>query len=248
MAYQTVTLSQLQTMLSERTEGQPFWTPDMARRALNEAIRIYNLVTGMYRSTVTGTLIPDDAHYYVGGMLVKGTRVRVNNRTLTLTSIAALDRLIPNWSNLNTAAGGSVPTTPVYWCPVGLTEIMIYPKIAPPNITTAIEVAGVMTTPVLVSAGDYLNIGQEDLSALLAYAVHVLSFSKGADMLRRTEAARVAFFKACALRNAEFEASSLYRKMTGYDRLRSAQPMVDAAALQAAQALQSQVDSGRGEG
>lgn len=237
MPYASTTLAQLKVMLAQKYEDQPFWSADHARRAINEGLRIYNLITGMYRQATTQPLIPDDTHLFVGGSLVKGTRVRINGITLTLTSINALDKLFPNWQGVNTASGGSVPTQPMFWCPVGLTEIQLYPKIAPALVGLQATIDGVRSTPLLVADGDYLNMGDEEISTLLGYALHVLSFAKGIDALNRTAHYRIAFFKACALRNAAFEASSLYRKMIGYDRMRSAQPMVDQGALERGEAL-----------
>ena len=248
MAYQTTTLADLQTALAEKFEDQPFWTADQARRAINEGLRIYNLVTGMYRASNTLSLIPDDTHLYVGGSLVKGTRVRVGGagQALTLTSINALDKVMPDWQGVNTAAGGDVPTLPSYWCPVGLTEIQIYPKIDPTLLGLQVTVDGVRSTPLLVNPGDYLNMGDEEISTLLGYALHVLSFAKGIEALHKTQPLRVAFFKACALKNAQFEASSLYRKIIGLDRTRGTQPMVENTAMQRAQTVFNQVGDGSG--
>ena len=103
MAYTSVTLADLQTALAERYEDQPFWTADHARRSINEGLRVYNLITGLYRAPNTVPLIPDDSHVYVGGTLVKGTRVKIAGNYLTLTSINALDKLMPNWQGVNTA-------------------------------------------------------------------------------------------------------------------------------------------------
>lgn len=237
MSYQSITLNELITALAERTEQQPFWSSADATKAINEGLRIYNLITGMYRTQTSVPLIPDDVHVAVGGTLVKGTTMRVSGQLLTLTSIDALDRLIANWQGVNTASGGGVPTLPGFWAPIGITEIVIYPKIDPTLVGLTIEVDGVRNTPILAAGGDYLNMGLEEVSTLLGYALHVLSFGKGHEALRKTRPGFVAFIKACALRNAEFAASNLYRKMVGYDRLRSSQPMVNAQALQAGTAL-----------
>lgn len=234
MAYQNQTLLDLQTALAEKFEQQPFWSADNARRAINEGLRIYNLITGMYREATVIPLVPDDTHVYVGGTLVKGTRLVVSGRTLTLTSINALDKMIANWQGVNTASGSPTPALPSFWCPVGLTEVQIYPKIDPSLLGLTTTVDGVRNTPLLVNPGDFLNMGNEEISSLLGYALHVLCFAKGAAALQKTMPLRAAFFKACALRNATFEASSLYRKIIGYDRLRSGNPMVDQGAMQRA--------------
>lgn len=246
MAYQSTTLADLQLALAQRYEDQPFWTVDQARRAINEGLRVYNWITGMYRQATVVPLIPDDSHVAVGGTLVKGTRVQVAGNTLTLTSINALDRMIPNWQGVNTASGGGVPSLPAFWCPVGLTEIQIYPKIDPSLLGLTATISGVRNTPILTNPGDFLNMGDEEISTLLGYALHVLAFSKGITALQKTMPLRVAFFKACALRNATFEASSLYRKIIGYDRTRAAQPMTDPDSMQRASGVVQQLGEGGG--
>lgn len=233
MAYSSITLAELQTALAARYEGAPFWSADDARRAINEGLRVYNLITGIFRGdSAPIVLIPGDEHLYIGGQILKATRVKIigADRPMTLTSIAALDRTVSNWAGRNTSSGGDTPTTPQWWAPVGLTEIVIYPKLSPDDYLLApvqVIVSGVVKAPILVNAGDLLDLGLEEVSTLLGYALHVLSFGKGIAAMTKTRPLLTAFYKACALRSATFAASSLYRQMTGYDRLRAAAPMVD---------------------
>lgn len=227
MAYQAVTLDDLLILLAARTEQQPFWTADQARRAINEGLRIFNLITGIFRTASTQPLIPDDNYLYVGGTLIKGTRVTMSGRPLVLTSINALDKLVRGWPNVNTASGGVVPPEVVWWAPVGLTEILVYPKEAPPG-QSLITIDGVRSTPILRTGGDYLNLGREEINSLLGYALHVLSLAKGIEALTNTRPLYVEFLKAAAKQNAIFGASSLYRKLIGLDRTRTEGPMRDA--------------------
>jgi hypothetical protein len=234
MAYVAVTLAQLQTALAARYEGGPFWSADQARRAINEGLRVYNLITGIFRDESDPiTLIPDDEHLYIRDAgILKATRVQLvgASRPMTMTSVSALDRTVSNWSQRNTSSGGDTPTTPQFWAPLGLTEIVVYPKESPADYLSSpleVTVSGTIPAPILVSAGDFLNLGQEEISTLLGYALHVLSFGKGIAAMQKTRPQLHAFYKACALRSATFAASSLYRQMIGYDRLRSDAPMVD---------------------
>lgn len=223
MAFQNTTLANLQTALVQRYEAQPWWSADAARRAINEGLRVWNAITGQWRTELTLSSIPDDPHLYVTGVLSIATRVKSGGVTLTPTSLRGLDLSTPNWEK---ARG-----VPKFWAPIGLTEIMLYPAPVAPTHPQVI-VSGVCRTPILVADGDYLDMGDEEISTLLGYALHVLSFSKGADALAQTMPARVAFYKAAATRNRTFAASSFYRKMIGYDWTRGHRPMEMAPSLE----------------
>lgn len=226
MPYINVTLAELQTALAQKYEQQPFWSADQARRAINEGLKIWNAITGMWSASVTVQTIPDDPHLFVSGALVQATQVKMGSRVLTPTSVIGLDLAVANWEGVNTETGGLHPTEVAFWAPMGLTEIMLYPKDAPPG-QQAVVVSGVMSTPILVNAGDFLDLGNEEINTLLGYALHVLSFGKGIEALENTRPLLRAFYAAAAKRNAVFAGSNAYRKIMGYDRTRGYKPMED---------------------
>lgn len=223
MPYQTITLTQLLARLAERYESQPFWTSDQARRAINEGLRIWSLVTGTWQTAFASTTVPNDPYQVVSGTMVKGTRVTINGQRLYLSSIYAFDHSIRNWEGTTTATAGA-PSRPMYWAPVGLTEIAIYPADAT-VLGLPLVVDGVRQSPILVNGGDFLDLGDEEINTLLGYALHVLAFYKGAEALAKTRPLYVAFIHAAAKRNAVFAASNLYRKMVGVDWTRYDRPM-----------------------
>lgn len=236
MGYQNTTLTQLLQRLSERTEFQPFWTSDQARRAINEGLRLWSLITGTWQTAFASTTVPNDPYQVITGTLVKGTRVTINGQRLYQSSLFALDRSIRNWEGTTTATAGA-PTRPMYWAPVGLTEIAIYPADAT-VLGSPLIVDGVRDATLLVNAGDFLDLGDEEINTLLGYALHVLSFYKGAEALARTRPLFVAFFHAAAKRNAVFAASNLYRKVVGVDWTRYDRPM-ETSSVQTDAALQA---------
>lgn len=235
MAYTSTTLTTLLARLTERVDGQVWWTSDQARRSINEGLRIWSLITGMWQGANALTTIPNDPFLYVAGSMVKGTRVSVNGVRLVQSSIYAFDHGLFNWQGTTTATPGA-PSTPSYWAPVGLTEIAIYPADAT-VLGSPIVVDGVRSTTILVNGGDFLDLGDEEINSLLGYALHVLSFYKGAAALDATRPMLVEFFKAAAKRNAVFAASNLYRKIVGLDRTRFDKPM-EVQTAQAAAAVQ----------
>lgn len=221
--FQNTTLAVLLVRLAERYDGQPFWTADQARRAINEGLRIWNVITGTWRGSSVGLItVPNDPYLYVGGAVEKVTRVVVGTRVLNPTSLQQLDQLMPNWEGLTAPAALSCR----HWAPVGLTEIALSPADAAPA-QQAISVSGVVAAPILVNAGDFLDLGDEEINTLLGYALHTLAFAKGVAVLSATRPLYLAFLKSAANRNAVFAASSLYRKLIGLDFLRYAKPMKD---------------------
>lgn len=238
MPYQNITLAALKVRLAQRYEGQVFWSADAARRAINEGLRIWNIITGSWTQTFTLQTIPNDPHLYVSGSMIDATQVRMSGRTLEKTSLRAMDLSISNWEGSTTGSGGIHPAQVVYWAPIGLTEIMIYPADAAPA-QNAIEIDGVRATPLLVNDGDYLDLGDEEISTLLGYALHVLSFAKGILALQQTRPYKIQFYKAAAKRNATFAASDFYKKMVAVDRTRFSRPIESPPSAEAAGLLEA---------
>lgn len=240
-AFQNTTLATLQARLAERYEGQAFWTADQARRAINEGLRIWNVITGTWRARSAGLLtIPNDPYLFVGGAVEKVTQVKIGTRVLNPVSIDQLDQLVGNWEGTTAPAATSCR----FWAPVGITEIALFPADAAPA-QQAVSVDGIVAAPILVNVGDFLDLGDEEINTLLGYALHVLSFAKGAAAIASTRPLYIAFIKAAAARNAVFAASSLYRKLIGIDFMRYALPMRSEPAAATGEAL---VASQAGEG
>lgn len=241
--FANTTLTTLLARLAERYESQPFWTSDQARRAINEGIRIWNVITGTWRGSSSGLVtVPGDSYLYVGGNVEKATQVKIGTRILNPTSIDQLDQLVPGWEGSSAAAATSCR----YWAPIGGNLIVVYPADAAPG-QQAITVDGIIHAPILVNVGDFLDLGDEEINTLLGYALHVLCFAKGIEAIQATRPLYVAFLKAAAARNAVFAASSIYRKLIGIDATRFALPMRDAASQQIGEALvASQTGGGNG--
>lgn len=239
-AFQNTTLATLQARLAERYDGQVFWTADQARRAINEGLRIWNLITGAWRGSSAGLLtLPGDPYLFVGGTVEKVTQVKIGTRVLNPVSLQQLDQLSRNWEGTSAPAATSCR----YWAPVGLSVIALSPADAFPA-QQAITVDGVVAAPILVNVGDFLDLGDEEINTLLGYALHVLSFAKGIAAMAATRPLYIAFIKSAADRNAVFAASSIYRKMIGIDFTRFALPMKNDQTATAGQALIATQDQG----
>jgi hypothetical protein len=234
--YVTYTLTQIETQLAERYDGRIFWSSDQARRAINEAMRVWNVLVGQWRTLYTFASLPNDPYVPLTGGVFKALRVKYNGTALNLSSLNALDARFPNWR--------STSGTPFLWAPVSLTTVVIYPMDAVGG--TTITVDAYSPAPILVAAGDFINIGAEELSTLLGYALHVLSQSLGVAALTSTRPQYVQFMKAAAVRNEYFANSSFYRKLIGLDRMRFGDPArtLDAATIATAGAGATGTSSG----
>jgi hypothetical protein len=229
--YQQVTLATMQARLADRYEGVPFWSADEGRRALNEGLRIWNAATGMWRSTILLPTIPNDPYVFVPSSIVRGTRLTWNDLPLEFCSMADLEYGFSNWRLTTTATPGA-PERPIYWAPVSLNLLALYPADAYSSVngTHALQVNGVANTPILLDPLDYIDLGQELFDVLLGYALHVLAFKIGGQTLTDSYPKWRDFLKAAAQENHQFAASAYYRKLMGLDWQRSLMPPEKAVA------------------
>lgn len=214
MSYGQVNLTTLQASLAEKYDSAAFWTAEEARRAINEGIRVYNMLTGFWRTTVPLTLIPGDPFLSLPGSLTYRTRVSVAGKPLEPASLFDMDNGRPNWRAETVASGGSVPTNVKVWIPAGITLIFLWPVV---TVNTACLVDGITTAPTLVNGADFIDIGQEELGPLLNYALHVLTFKEGGLRFQGTMKYYADFIEACAQKNGRIRLSNMYRWVQGLD-------------------------------
>lgn len=213
MPYQRFTRAQLRQQLRDRWEDTPFFTDDDANIALNHALRVWNALTGYWRQRIVVPGAPDSPLIPIPGTLVQRTQVMFQSRTCgPPVSLAELSYLQPNWWTQRTTDGGNVPTRPTIWAPVGLSLIAIWPAVpVMGGLNASYEVDGIRQTPVLLADGAFVDIGDEELSTLVAYALHVAALKAGPVILQRTEVYRTAFLAAAALRNTRLKSQTWYR-------------------------------------
>lgn len=219
MAYQQTTLAELQTQLAQRTESSPWWSAEEARLALNEGLRIWNALTGRWITKVYPEPVPRDPYVPLPGAMTQATRVLWQGIPLEKGSLADFDYGIPSWRK-GVAGETGHPARPSYWAPVALNLFVLYPAMATDQFPGSLEVAGVHQTPLLVNAGDYVDLGDELLDVLLGYALHVLSFKVGGQRLVASYPGWLEFLKAGAAENRQFAASAFYRRLLGLDQQR----------------------------
>lgn len=221
MSYQQVSLGTMKARLADRVEGVPYWTGEEARRAINEALRIWSAATGFWRSLYLTQTVPNDPYVALPGTLVQGAQVAWNGIPLEPASLNDFAYGLSNWRYTTTATAGA-PVRPVYWARVSLSLLAIYPADAYASIggTHSLSVNGIRSTPILVDDVEFVDLGQEQFDVLLGYAQHVLAFKVGGQTLVASYPGWLAFLKAASQMNRQFAASVFYRRLMGEDQLR----------------------------
>lgn len=207
MPYTAVTRAQLRAMLQPRYEDTPFWTAADANLALNHSLRVFNLLTSYWRRRIVVGNVPNDPLVPIPGTLAQQTAITWQGRTMTGVSVAELLLIETDSWQARTNNGGLTPTRPLFWAPVGLNLVQIYPA---HTAVGSLEVDGVRATPVLAADGDLVDIGPEELNTLLGYSLHVLAMKAGASFLDRTKPYLEQFVEACVEKNGRLKLTKWY--------------------------------------
>jgi hypothetical protein len=138
------------------------------------------------------------------------------------SSVAAWDKGYPNWEGY--------PSQPQEWAPVAINLIAIRP--ADYTGGNSLVVDGLAQAPVLANAGDFIDIGAEELNTLVNYCQYLAAFKEGGAEFQSALPLYQSFLKAAAVKNEKLLASSIFRRAMGLDadmagqRPRRAKPMM----------------------
>lgn len=214
MAYQQYTLADLRQRLADRYESVPFWDTTEADDAINEWLRTWNLLTGRWTKRVVIAATPATYEYALPATLSYRTRVLYENQPMSPASREDFNNGRPNWRRESTADGGTVPTRPMLWAPVSLMLIYVWPMDAGHGSFT---LDGVAATPELLTAGQYVDLSEADLSVGLGFALHVLTLKKGSVWFQASLPYFKSFLAAAAEENQLITTSVMYRRAMGLD-------------------------------
>ena len=222
MPYTTTTLSEIRERLRDKYEQVPFWDQEEARLAINEALLVWGLFTGFWKQRVTIATIPNQYLYGLPSSLIYRMRVEFSTSSgasagtvVESTGREDLDNGRPRWRQETTASGGSVPTAPAVWVPVSLQSIYLWPAHAVGSGSLILD--GVSATPILVDDPDTIDVGDDLLTALLGYALHVLAFERPGPWFAGTFSYFVDFLKLAGEQNSQIKTSQIYRRALGQD-------------------------------
>jgi hypothetical protein len=241
MPYTQRTLAQLQARMATEWDGSVFWTPREATAALNEALRWYNLFTGVWKVRVALPTVANQVTYSISGSFVYNLRMTFRLLPMDLGSLKEMNNGRPNWRAETTASGGDVPTRPTMYIPVGMNRFAIWPAdavgdVGPPG---SLLIDGLAQTPILTLPGDFLDLGLEEEVALVGEAIHISAFKLRDARWRATAVKHKAFLLACLSKNERLATSAYFREFLGLDRQKDEQPIIGAAQIATPQGLQS---------
>jgi hypothetical protein len=217
MAYQAVTLEDLRKAIAAKRDGILQWTPEEERLAINEALRLWNLLTGRWRRRASQNTGVGTVEYTLPSTMVYGMRVVVSGTPLAVASTTELDLMRPSWRSETVASGGDVPTAPTVWVPISLLRIAIWPAMNS-VVVNGLQVDGVSATPILSEPGDFVDLGQELFDHLLNLVLHLLAFKIGGQTWKATLPAFQRFLQAAAEENGVLKANQKFRRWAGLNR------------------------------
>jgi hypothetical protein len=232
MGYQQITRGQFRARIREQLGGaaEVFWRDDELNRILQESLRVYNSITGFWRTRQLITTAADTVYYLVNGTITSSLRVSFNDHPLIPSALVDLDMGQESWESQNTSLS-TCPNEPQIYGIGALNLIAIWP--ADHDGGNELSVDGIAQTPILTSDAQFIDIGTEELSVLLDYCQHVALFKEGGTEFNDTipnknggETLFSSFLKGAAGRSGMIARSELYRKWMGGDSTgRSKNPM-----------------------
>lgn len=204
--YDRVTLGDIKQKLRERT-GETFWSDEEYTDAINEAIRCWQLMSGEWTRNID---FPANAAllntYDVPKQICSLQRVSHANVGLTMSALPEMDSGAPGWEGTS--------GTPTYWMPAGVNIV----DLTPYPTSGTINFEGYEEAPIMYTNGDFINIGDEELSCLLGYALHYLSFKEGITESESTIPLLAKMVQAAGRRNSNFRALASYKRYMGIYR------------------------------
>lgn len=217
MPFTQITRAQLRAQVYARLGQSTFWRDDEVNRYIQEALRVWNALTGYWKTRDATTKTTVGEHWYtVPSVVTSGMRVLWNGKPLYYSSLWDLDNGRYQWESETTTTGGDVPTTPVLWTPAGLKLIAIWPGDAVAQNSIVFD--GISKTPILTSDGSYIDIGSEELVSLLDYIEHIAIFKEGGKEFAASIPLQQAFIKGAMEKNAMLMASAHFRKWLGMQK------------------------------
>jgi len=218
MAYARTTLATLKSRLATQIGGQgKFWSAHEQEDAINEALAVWQLLTGDFVATATCTASGNLVEVFDPTGVSTATlnpaplniiRLAQGATALQPLTVVDLDQEKYGWRVASTS-------TPTYWAPYGLSHVVVYPQAGTTNTYTATYYRG---DRILTSDSSYVNLGDEELEKILDYAQWYLSFKESVkEGLANTGPLKEMFLLAARLRNAKLAGTAMYNRFMGLD-------------------------------
>lgn len=210
MAYAQITVSQLVDAVYERLgNNRVFWREDEAYRFLNEGLRVWNLLTGLWRGRIDmGLTVANQTWYALPVGISYGLRMELNGQPLDPTNLWDLDYGQPGWESDSAAV-------PMMWAPAGLSYIALWPKSLAGGESLVLQ--GVLPAPqyTIADVASFVDLGRDDQDSVADYAAHVMRCKEGGQEFEASQEQLKQFLKGAASRNGLLMQSSPFRRWMG---------------------------------
>lgn len=215
MGYARVTLATLRTQLADRlsTNGV-FWSQAEQDRALNEAVAMWQAMTGDHIITVTQVVTNTTENLVTlnttdtNGQVLSVIRVvpAAGGASLRDLNMYDLDQGFYGW---RTQTATATTQRPEYWAPVGIGKIYLYPRTGA-TVTYSMTCYGDIA--VLTNTTDYIDINEGELQRLLGMAQAILAFKEGVvEGTENANALKELFLYIAKTRNKELQKFAAYK-------------------------------------
>lgn len=202
--YARYNLAQLEVLAADRVGNIRFWTESEFKDAINEAISVWQAVTGYWTTSFPLSITAGSAWYAVPKQITSVRRVTFGGTPLSQISTPELDLGFGDWE---TTLG-----TPQFWAPEGIALLALYP-----TANGVVVIEGLSDAPWLNTDADFIDMADDDLNAVLEYTHHYLSFKEAGQEFSATMDDLKHFMEQAAGRNSRLRAALFYRKYQGLD-------------------------------
>ncbi len=173
---------------------------------------MWGSLTGFYRQRSAITFLAGATDYNVVTVVTPTDLdcfavLRIDAATYHLDpiSINEIGIFTSNWTQDTSA-------TPIQWIPLGLNKIALYP-ILTTNITAYVDNLYYATIP--LTDADYIQLGEEDMDALIDYCQFAATIKEGGAELQAAMPLLKNFLSNAAKYNSKLQHSATFRRILG---------------------------------
>lgn len=207
MAYANTTRSTLRDKIRERI-FDTFWSDDELNRYIDEALKVWNTLTGYNRQASSVTIPANTVFYSLNSGVTNHLiflRAELSDTHLLPISVHDLDKMNRLWM--------CDSDYPIYVALIGLDHCIFYP-ISATDYSITIESVRKAVLP--NADASYIQVGEDDIPSIIEYVHFLCSLKEGGAELNDGIVALRTFMKHAATYNSKLNKISVFRKMLGY--------------------------------
>jgi hypothetical protein len=179
---------------------------------------VWNVLTGYAKANQTKTISSGSTPFYAKTAFTDTgiflLRVETGTTHLGQTVLPELDAMSPTWPT-------TTATSPSYWVHAGHNNIVLTPI---PTGSFSATTYYVDTMAVPSADGDSIQVGEEDLPAIVDYVVFVARLKEGGKEAQEALPLLQNFLKQASQYNAKLLKNALFRRILGLPQAQQQRP------------------------